>query len=84
MAEPTTVAAVPMAETTMPWWQSRSVWVSGLQVIVGIAVAFGLITPTQGPEIVNTFPDLLIGGTTTVLGLVNAYFRIIATKKLTA
>ena len=70
-------------EETKPWWTSKTVWASVIQIIVGIAVATGLLTQTQGTEVVSNFPELAVGLATSGLGLISFVTRVIASKQLT-
>lgn len=70
-------------EDAKPWWQSRTIWASVLQVALGVAVSFGLVTDTQSGAILADAPDLILGITTALLGGWGLYGRVRATKTLT-
>ena len=70
-------------EDTKPWWQSKTIWASVLQVVLGIAVSMGLITGAQSGAILADAPDLIVGITSAVLGAWGLYGRAKATTKLT-
>ena len=70
-------------EETKPWWQSRTIWASVLQVGLGVAVSFGLITGVQSGAILADAPDLIVGVSTVLLGGWGLYGRVKATKTLT-
>lgn len=70
-------------EETKPWWSSRTIWASILQVGVGVAVSLGLFSDTAGGAILADGPDLIIGVVTGLLGAWGLYGRVKATKTLT-
>lgn len=72
-----------MEDSSKPWWQSRTIWASVLQVGLGIAVSLGVITGTQSGAILADAPDLIVGIATALLGGWGLYGRVKATKTLT-
>lgn len=72
-----------MEDNTKPWWQSQTIWASVLQVALGIAVSFGLVTDVQSGAILADAPALIVGISTVLLGGWGLYGRVKATKALT-
>jgi hypothetical protein len=70
-------------ENTKPWWQSRTIWASVLQVALGVAVSMGVLTSSQSGAILTEGPDLIVGISTAVLGAWGLYGRAKASTKLT-
>jgi len=73
-------ALPPIEETTKSWWASKTIWASIAQVGVGVAVALGIFDADKGTEIVSQVPDLIIGGLTSVLGVITFWGRYVAKK----
>lgn len=75
-----------MAETTPVetkyWYESKTVWASILQVVIGIAVSAGFLSATDSSVLLSEGPDLIVGGITIALGIFGVYGRIKATKQI--
>lgn len=69
-------------EDTKPWWQSRTIWASILQVLIGIAVSFGVISQAAGQEIIATGPEILAGIGVSAVAVLQIWMRIKATKQI--
>lgn len=69
-------------EDTKPWWQSRTIWASILQVGIGIAVSFGLFSQEAGATILAEGPDLITGIAVSVVGALQIFSRVKATKQI--
>jgi hypothetical protein len=69
-------------DATKPWYASRTIWASVLQVAVGVAVSAGLFSASAGGAVVSNAPDLIIGAVTIVLGGISLYGRVVATKAI--
>lgn len=70
-------------EESKPWYASKTIWASFLQIAVGIAVTMGVVSDTQGTALLADGPDLIVGLVTAVLGAIGLYGRVQATKTLT-
>jgi hypothetical protein len=69
-------------EDTKPWWQSRTIWASILQVGIGIGVSFGLFSQAAGETILSQGPDLIVGIGVSVVGVLQVWSRVKATKQI--
>lgn len=69
-------------EDTKPWWQSRTIWASILQVGIGLAVSFGVINAAAGQEILATGPEILTGIGVSIVGALQIWSRVKATKQI--
>ena len=69
-------------EDTKPWWQSRTIWASILQVAIGIGVSFGLFSQAAGATILAEGPDLITGVAVSVVGALQIWSRVKATKTI--
>lgn len=69
-------------EDSKPWWQSKTIWASILQVGIGLAVSFGLFSEAAGKEILETGPELLTGIGVSAVGLLQIWARVKATKQI--
>jgi hypothetical protein len=71
-------------ETSKSWYASKTIWASVLQVGVGVAVSFGVISDSAGASVLAEGPDLIVGMVTAALGFWSLYGRAKATKTLGA
>ncbi len=71
-------------EDTKPWYASKNVWLSILQVGLGIATSLGWFSQGAADAILANGPELLAGLGITVVGGLQIYTRVQATKQLTA
>lgn len=69
-------------EDTKPWYASRNIWASILQVAVGISITLGLFNQEVGAGIIAQGPDLLAGLAVSVIGIVQIATRALATHKI--
>jgi hypothetical protein len=69
-------------EDTKPWWQSRTIWASILQVLIGIGVSFGLFSQAAGETILSQGPDLIVGIGVSIVGVLQVVSRVKATKQI--
>lgn len=69
-------------EDTKPWWQSRTIWASILQVGIGLAVSFGLFSAEAGAAILADGPDLIAGLGVSIVGALQIWSRVKATKQI--
>lgn len=69
-------------DETKPWYASKTIWASILQVIVGVAVSAGILTDNAGDLIIAEGPELIAGAVIGLLGLVSLYGRAIARKTI--
>ncbi len=70
-------------EDSKPWYASRNIWASILQVGVGIAITMGLFSQEVGAGIVSQGPDLLAGLAVSVIGIVQIATRAMAKHTIT-
>lgn len=71
-------------DTSKPWYASKTIWASILQMAVGIAVAMGLVNDVAGSTIIAEGPDIVIGLVNGALGAWSLYGRVKATTQVTA
>jgi hypothetical protein len=64
--------------TNKSWYQSKTVWASILQVLVGAAAAAGAVSPEAGALIQSQGPEVLTGLAASILGVVSFYGRVSA------
>jgi hypothetical protein len=57
----------------MEWWRDRRVWANVLTILVGALTGTGVITEVAGSHIINLGPDVLIGLSTVISGLLVMY-----------
>ena len=69
-------------DETKPWYASKTIWASILQVLVGVAVSTGFIGDSAGDTIIAEGPELIAGAVIGVLGLVSLYGRAFAKKTI--
>lgn len=69
---------------TKPWYLSTGVWASLVQIIVSLAVTFGIIDSVSGSTIVEQTPGLIVSIVTALAGFFSLYGRVSATKEITA
>ena len=67
---------------TKPWYQSQTIWASILQMVVGVAIATGLVNDAQASIVIAEGPGLIIGGVTLALGVWSAIGRARAVKAI--
>lgn len=60
----------------MYWWQDRRIWANVLTILVSLLTGTGLITEIAGSSILNVGPDILIGISTLVSGLIVMYTQL--------
>lgn len=65
---------------TKPWYASKAIWASILQVLVGVLVSTGFLGDNAGDTIIAEGPELVAGAVVGVLGLVSLYGRAFAKK----
>ena len=59
--------------TNKQWYQSRTVWVALVGVVVSVAALLG---KTISPDIANALPDIAVNVATLVSGIAAVYFRM--------
>jgi hypothetical protein len=69
-------------EETKPWYTSRTIWASIIQVGVGVGVSLGVIGDSAGAHILAEGPDLVVGLAVGVAGVLGIWGRIKATKTI--
>ena len=71
-------------QNEITWYQSRGIWNSIVQVVVGIAVSMGLVSSALGVHMQTALPELIIGSINIVQGFVGIYTRTVATAVITS
>lgn len=72
-----------MSDTgTKPWWQSRTVWASLVQILVAILVGAGKLTPDGAELLHGGGADVIVGVITAVLAAVALHGRVQATHRV--
>jgi uncharacterized membrane protein (DUF441 family) len=69
-------------DETKPWYASKTIWASILQVLVGVAVSTGFLGDSAGETIIAEGPELIAGAVVGALGLVSLYGRAFAKKTI--
>lgn len=67
---------------TKPWYASRTIWSSILQVLVGVGVSTGFLSDGAADTIIAEGPELIAGAVIGLLGLVSLYGRAFAKKTI--
>lgn len=67
-----------------PWYLSKTIWASILQVTLGIAVSAGLVSAEASEVLKEAGPEVITGLVTAVLGALGLYGRVTAKSTLTS
>ena len=70
-------------EGSKPWYTSKTIWGSIVQVAAGVAVSMGVISGDQSVELIASGPELITGVVVGLLGFWNIFGRMKATKTIT-
>lgn len=65
----------------IPWWQSRTIWFGMAQAVIGLVVAFGLLSDEQGSNMLTSL-DTVIGMIMAALAVGQVQGRWTATKEI--
>lgn len=71
-----------MSEPVKPWYTSRTVWASMLQILVAALVAAGKLTHEGGQLMEGAGPDVITGLVTAALAAVALWGRVAATHRI--
>lgn len=69
---------------TKPWYLSTTVWASLVQILVSLAVTFGIVDAAAGSTIAEQAPGLIISIVTALAGVLTLYGRVTAKTVITA
>jgi hypothetical protein len=69
-------------DETKPWYASKTIWASILQVLVGVLVSTGFLGEGTAGTIIAEGPELIAGAVVGLLGLVSLYGRAFAKKTI--
>lgn len=67
---------------TKPWYASKTIWASVMQILAGVLVTTGLVSDAAREILVTDGPELVTGVIVAVFGLFSLYGRMTATKAI--